>query len=180
MAEIKGKFIAMATGFLSSRPQVQAAAVASVRNLTGKDPKDLEPEGWYETRVLNAIFQTIRQHEDKVGAWVAIKVIGYEVFPTIKHTVGFPSHLQTPLDFMKFEADTFAANHRGPDVIPRRFTKTDPGHVIVEAPSPGYDCLFIEGVFEGILRMCRVYDGSAKQTKCVTKGDSTCEYEIKW
>ncbi|MFC1836737.1 hypothetical protein ACFL2Q_18765, partial [Thermodesulfobacteriota bacterium] len=140
----------------------------------------LDPEGWYDTRVIEGVFQAIEKNSSTILAWAAMKVIGQNVYPTIEKTVGLPKTLKTPVDFVKFEAEGFLANHRGRDVIPRKFIKAEPGHVIVDAPSPGYNCAFIEGVFDGILQMCQIKDGKVKQTKCLTKGDDTCQFEIKW
>ncbi len=52
--------------------------------------------------------------------------------------------------------------------------------MVVEAPSPGYNCSFIEGVFDGILIMCGIRLGEVTQTRCVKKGHGTCEYHIRW
>jgi len=180
MAEVKGKFITLATELLKSKPRSRESAVAAVKQLTGKAPLELDPEGWYDTKVFDAVFEAIKEHESPLLAWAAIKVIGQNVYPTIDATVGLPKHLQTPLDFLKFEADGFMANHRGAGVTPRKFIKTEDRHIIVEAPSPGYNCALIEGVYDGILRMCHINTGEVKQTKCVRKGGSTCEYDIKW
>ena len=102
------------------------------------------------------------------------------IYPTIAATVGLPDHLRTPLDFLKFEAEGFIADHRGDDVIPRKFLKQEEGHVIVEAISPDYSCALIEGVYDGILQLCGVKGGQVRQTKCVRRGDPVCEYDIKW
>ncbi len=113
-------------------------------------------------------------------AWAAIKVIGRNVYPTIQATGGLPNNIHTPLDFIKFEAQGFLQNHRGDDVKPRKFIKAVPGMVVVEAPSPGYNCQLIDGVFEGILEMCDIRDGKVSQSRCVRDGDPTCEYIIQW
>jgi predicted hydrocarbon binding protein len=81
---------------------------------------------------------------------------------------------------MLFEAESFKQNHRGSDVIPRNFLKTDDRHIIVDAPSPGYNCKIIEGVFLGILKMVGEENGKVIQTKCIQRGDSTCIYDITW
>ncbi|MEW6139381.1 MAG: hypothetical protein AB1733_14205 [Thermodesulfobacteriota bacterium] len=180
MAEVRGKFITLACDLIKTKPEARQAAISSVVNLTGKDPYSLDPEGWYDTGVFEAVFKAIEQNSKGIMGWASIKVIGQLVYPTIKATVGLPEHLRTPLDFVKFEADGFLHNHRGPDIVPRRFIKTDQGDVVVEAPSPGYSCILIEGVYEGILQMCGVADGRVKQTKCVRRGDSTCEYHLTW
>ena len=78
------------------------------------------------------------------------------------------------------EAMVFLRNHRGPEVVPRKFVTKKEGLVIVEAVSPGYDCALLEGVFEGILKICQAQKGSVSQTKCVAKGDAVCQYRIKW
>jgi hypothetical protein len=64
--------------------------------------------------------------------------------------------------------------------LPRKFLITDPGHVVVEAVSPGYTCVLIEGVYEGILEVCNITSYRVKQTRCVKRGDPVCEYDITW
>jgi|GEM_PF-560430 len=179
MAEVKGKFITLACDLIKSKPVARQAAVDSIIGLTGKGPYELDPEGWYDTKVFQAVFGAIEANTEGIMGWAAIKVIGQLVYPTIKATVGLPPELRTPLDFIRFEADGFMLNHRGPDVVPRKFIKTDERDVVVAASSPGYDCTLIEGVFEGILHVCNL-DGRAKQIQCVKKGDSTCVYHITW
>jgi predicted hydrocarbon binding protein len=180
MADIKGKFITLAVSLMKSKPEARAESIKAVTEMTGRSPDALDPEGWYDTRVLEAAFKAIEASSSPLLAWAALKVIGQNVYPTIEASVGLPGHLKVPLDFVRFEAEGFLANHRGSDVKPRRFVKTEEGHVIVEAPSPGYNCAFIEGVFDGILIMCHIRDGIVRQTKCIRKGHNTCEYEIKW
>ncbi len=180
MAEIRGKFITLACSFLNTRPQIKQEAEAAVQRLTGTAAAKLDPEEFYDTRVLDSVFQVISAHEDELGAWVAKKVIGQEVYSTIKWTAGIPEHVTSPLDYVKFEAEGFLANHRGSDVTPRRIVSAENGHVVVEARSPGYDCTWIEGVYEGILRMNNIYDGKVTQTRCIKNGDATCEFDITW
>ena len=180
MAEVKGKFITLACDLIKSKPEARQAAIDAVRKLTGKDPYELDPEGWYNTKVFDAVFTAIETSAAGIMGWAAIKVIGQLVYPTIKTTAGLPPHLKTPLDFVTFEADGFLQNHRGSDVIPRKFVTTEDGNIVVDAPSPGYNCTLIEGVFEGILHICGIGDGVVKQTQCVKRGDPTCVYHITW
>jgi hypothetical protein len=91
-----------------------------------------------------------------------------------------PEHLKTPLDFIRWETGNFLSDHRGSDLVPRKLIQTDPGHVVVEATSPGYDCIVMEGVYEGILEICGIKDYKVTQTRCVKKGDPVCVYDIKW
>ena len=180
MAEVRGKFITLACDLIKTKPQARAAAINAVKTLTGRDPYELDQEGFYDTKVFDAVFRAIEENSSQVMGWAAIRVIGQLVYPTIKVTAGLPEHLKTPADFVRFEADGFMANHRGNDVVPRKFLKIEDRDIIVEAPSPGYNCVLIEGVFDGILQMCKVKDGSVKQIKCVKNGDSTCVYHISW
>jgi predicted hydrocarbon binding protein len=47
--------------------------------------------------------------------------------------------------------------------------------------SQSYDCILIEGVYEGILeKMCGIKQYKVIQTRCVKKGDPVCEYDITW
>jgi predicted hydrocarbon binding protein len=180
MAEVKGKFISLACSLIQTKPAALQAARDAVKEMTGMDYMDLDPEGWYNTNVFDAVFSALEEHSSPILAWASIKVVGLRVYPTIEATAGLPKHFISPLDFVRFEADGFLANHRGRDVIPRKFLKAEEGHVIVEAPSPGYNCALIEGVFEGILQMCGVAQSKVVQTKCKRKGDSTCVYNITW
>ncbi len=52
--------------------------------------------------------------------------------------------------------------------------------MLVDAPSPFYNCKVIEGVFMGIVEMFGITDVKVVQTKCVKQGDSTCRYHITW
>lgn len=180
MAQSKGKFITMACLVLGLNEAAKADVFQKVKGLTGQEWDQLEHEGWYDTSVINAVFQVAEKHYGPVMAWAAIKTMGRQIFPTIDKTVGLPKHLKTPLDWLKWEGNTFLDDHRGPDVVPRKFIKTDPGHVVVEAISPGYNCLLVEGVYEGILKMCGVKDYAVTQTRCVKDGDPVCEYDIRW
>ncbi len=180
MAEVKGKFITLACSLLETKPEAKAKALQEVKERTGLEWNELDPEGWYDTQVFEAVFQSIEDNTNPVMAWAAIKVIGQNVYPTIQRSVGLPDTLETPLDYVKFEAQGFLENHRGPDVIPRKILEESPGKVVMDAPSPGYNCALIEGVFEGILHMCQIKNGKVKQTKCVRNGDPTCEYSIEW
>ena len=180
MAEVKGKFIMLACDLIKSKPVAREAAIAAVNRMTGRDPSALDPEGWYDTSVFDAVFSAVEDNHKGIMGWAAIVVIGQLVYPTIKATAGLPDFHDDPVEFIKFEAEGFLANHRGAEVVPRKFIKAEQGHVIVEAPSPGYNCALIEGVFDGILKMCHIHDAVVKQTKCVKRGDPTCEYNIKW
>jgi hypothetical protein len=180
MAEMKGKFITLATGLLRSHPGVRSAAIATVKRMTGRTPLELEPEGWYDTKVLDEFLKAVEDGESPLVAWAAIKMIGENVYPTVYAAEGIPEQLKTPLDFYKFEAESFLHDHRGIDVVPRKFIRAEDRYIMIEAPSPGYNCALTEGVFDCILRMCRITRGRVRQTKCVRKGDSTCEYTIQW
>ena len=180
MADVKGKYISMACTLLETKPQAKEAALQNVKKLTGKEYNDLEPEGWYDVKVLESIFQVIRQQSTQITANASIKLIGQKIFPTIQKTVGLPKHLKTPLDFFKFDVESFKNDHRGSDVKERKIIEAKEGKVIMEATSPGYDCTLTEGVYLGILNMCGVKNGEVIQTKCLKKGDRDCEFLIKW
>jgi len=180
MAKSKGKFIQMACSLLDLNPEAKNEALQAIKRLTGESCNQLTPEGWYDTSVIESIFQVAEKHYGSIMAWSTIKIMGRRVYPTIAKTVGFPKELRTPLDWVKWEGKSFLADHQGRDVVPRKFLRTDPGHVVVEAISPGYNCILVEGVYEGILEMCNIKSYRVKQTRCVKKGDPVCEYDITW
>lgn len=180
MAEVKGKFITVACSLLSLSQEAKSEALKTIRDLTGVEWDNLTPEGWYDASVLQAVISSTEKHCGTVTGQAIIKVMGKQIYPTIARTDGFPSTLETPLDWLKSEGQTFANDHRGSDVVPRKFLVTEPGHVVVEAVPAGYDCILTEGVFEGILDMCHVKPYQVIQKRCVKKGDTVCEYDITW
>jgi hypothetical protein len=145
---------------------------------TGKTFAELDPEGWYDTSLFNLFMETYARYS--VSGERAIVTLGRNVYPTIKKSAGLPPHLKTPLDFIKFEAEGFLANHRGSDVQPRKFISTKDGDVLVQAPAPGYNPKLYEGVFLGILEMSGVKTGKVVQTKARANGDATDEFHITW
>lgn len=155
MAEVKGKFIKMA-GSLMLKNEIEKAN-AYLQQQLGMKHSELEDEGWYDTKIFNE-FMRIPAEASHTKEFMYV-LVGKRVYPTIKRSVGLPQELKDPLDFLKFEAQGFLMNHRGNDVVPRRFIKAENREVIVEAKAPGYNGRLYEGVFLGILEMCNVRSG---------------------
>jgi hypothetical protein len=178
MAQIRGMMITQVCLLMTLYEEGQKKAADYVLQKTGKHYEDLDPNEFYDVEILNEALKIYSEYSptrDRVYI-----THGTKVYPLLKQHVGFPPHLKTPLDFILFEAESFIQNHRGSDVIPRNFLKTDDRHIIVDAPSPGYNCKIIEGVFLGILKMLGEENGKVIQTKCIQRGDSTCIYDITW
>ena len=84
------------------------------------------------------------------------------------------------MDYIIYEGEGFELNHTGDGIQPRKWIQKNDGDVIVQAPAPGYNCRLYEGVFLGILEMQGEMNGNVEQTKCMTRGDETCEFHITW
>jgi hypothetical protein len=164
MAQVKGKFISLGLHLMGAYADAQKKAEAALKAATGKSGSELDPEGWYDTKVFDQVMKIYAEASITKGK--AIVTLGKKVYPTIKATAGLPPHLKTPLDFIKFEADGFLANHQGAGVTPRKFIKAVDKEVVMMASAPGYDATLYEGVFLGILEMCGVKTG-----KVVRDGD---------
>ena len=178
MADVKGKFISLSVLLMEVYKEGQREADSLVKSQTGMSAADLDPEGWYNTSIFNDVMETYARHS--VTGETAIVTLGRNVYPTIKKTAGLPPHLKTPLDFIKFEAEGFLLNHRGADVVPRKFVHAREGDVLVQAPAPGYNPILYEGVYLGILAMNGVKTGKVVVTKSTRKGDPTDEFHITW
>ena len=176
MAQVKGKFITLSCSLLETKPNAKVAALNAVKTMTGKEFNELDPEGWYDTKIFQAVFQAIEDNSSPLLARAAIKLIGQRVYPTIEKTAGLPKTLKTPLDFIKFEAEGFLLNHQGSDVKPRKIIIAEDKNVVIEANSPGYSPVLIEGVFLGILEMCMIKTGKVEYKE--ENGNSI--YYIKW
>lgn len=173
---MKGKFITLACSLLETKPNAKKEALDVVKKLTGKEFNELDPEGWYETSVFQSVFKAIEDNSSPLLARAAIKLIGQRVYPTIEKTAGLPKSLKTPLDFIKFEAEGFLLNHQGADVKPRKILVAEDKNVVIEANSPGYSPVLIEGVFLGILEMSGIKTGRVDYKE--ENGNSI--YMIKW
>lgn len=177
MAEVKGKFISLAGALMRVYEEKLEEADSYCRKTTGKHYNELDPEGWYPVDLLKRFIE--KYTEASITGERAIVTLGAKVYPTIERTVGLPK-FKSPLEAILFEAEGFLSDHRGSDVVPRKFLRKEEGLVVVEAPAPGYDCLLYEGVYLGILEMAGVTTGTCEQTRCVKKGDPTCEFHIQW
>lgn len=176
MAQVKGKFIMLSCSLLETKPNAKKEALDAVKTMTGKEFNELDPEGWYDTKVMQAVFKAIEDNTSPLLARAAIKLIGQKVYPTIEKSAGLPKTLKTPLDFIKFEAEGFLLNHQGADVKPRNIITAEDRNVVIEANSPGYSPILIEGVFLGILEMCLIRTGKVEYKE--ENGNSV--YYIKW
>lgn len=178
MAEVKGKYITMIATLMSMYEKEKKEADASLFDQLGKHYDELTPEGWYDIKwiilFLNAYVRASPSKE------YALVTFGRQVYPALKKANLLPTHLKTPLDYIKFEAEGFSRDHKGPEVKPRKFIKAVDKDVIVEAPSPGYNSKMFEGVYLGILEMLGIKTGKVVQTKSQEKGDNTSEFHITW
>jgi hypothetical protein len=178
LAEIKGRLITLTGTLMSCHPKQLDQADTLLVAKCGKHWNELDPEGWYDTRSWNSFMDAYAKAS--VSRDRALVAVGRHIYPAIKQAGGLPPALKTPLDFIKYEAEGFLADHRGDDVKPRKFIKEDDHDVVVEAPAPGYNSRLYEGVLLGILEICGVTTGMVEQTKSQENGDATSEFHIVW
>lgn len=114
MAEVKGKFIILVGSLMSLYEKNQKIADGKLFKATGKHFIELDPEGWYDTKLYNSFME--EYIKGSPSGEKALITLGRNVYPTIKKTAGLPPEIQTPLDLIIFEAKGFELNHRGPDV----------------------------------------------------------------
>ncbi|HNF16090.1 MAG TPA: hypothetical protein PK453_20685, partial [Leptospiraceae bacterium] len=81
MAEVKGKFITLSCTLLETKPKAKQEALQKVKEMTGKEFDELDPEGWYDTKVFQAVFSSIEANTSVLLAKAAIKLIGQKVYP---------------------------------------------------------------------------------------------------
>lgn len=174
MVYIKGKMITLTAHLMSLYKDAQKFCDDILVERTGKHYYELEPEEWYDVKLLNG-FITNYIKASPTGEQ-AIVTLGKQIYPTINKTVGLPPEINTALDLLIYEAKGFELHHKGEGIEPRKFIKKEEGHVIVQAPAPGYSQKLYEGVFLGILEMKGIYTGKVK----MTKGSPEFEYEITW
>ncbi len=178
MAEIRGNIINLTGRLMSLYPDAQKKADEVLFEKSGKHWKELTTDDWVDTKIWD-VFMDAYMESSPTGE-KALLTLGKSIYPTIKSEGQIPPEIDTPLKMLEFEGEGFKFYHRGPDVKPRNFLRVEEGDVLVDAPSPGYNCKVIEGVFQGIVEMFGVKTAKVTQTKCVKKGDSTCEYHITW
>jgi hypothetical protein len=177
MAQIRGNLISLTGSLMTLYPDAQKKADDVLFKECKKHWKELAKEDFVDSRMWDVFMNTYAQASPQGER--ALITVGRRVYPAIKSAGQIPKEIDSPLKMLKFEGEGFKLYHKGPDVIPRKFLKEEEGEVIVDAPSPGYNCIVIEGVFIGILEMFRK-QGTVVQEKCVKKGNSTYLYHIKW
>ncbi len=178
MAEIRGNIIALTGSLMSLYPEVQQKADDILFKESGKHWKELTIDDWLDTRMWDVFMKAYA--EGSFSGEKALVTLGRRIYPTIKKANQIPPEINTPLKMLKFEGDGFLIYHRGSDIKPRTFLRLEEGDVLVDAPSPGYNCKVIEGVFMGIVEMFGIANVKVNQTKCVKNGGNTCEYHITW
>ncbi|MBN2168366.1 MAG: hypothetical protein JW738_03910 [Actinobacteria bacterium] len=178
MAEIKGKFIILTASLMGLYKNAVQEADEKLFDSTGKHFDELDPEGWYN----------IKYYNDFISAYVsaspsgekAMITLGKKIYPTIKKTVGLPAGLETPLDYVEFELKGYLQNCRGPEVKPRKIISRERNRVVIQTRMTEQPCKLLEGVYLGILTLAGAPEGQVKHSKCISKGDDVCEFEITW
>jgi hypothetical protein len=164
MAKVKGKFITFAGRLMTLYKEEKKKADQALYTKTGKHFDELEPEGWYDTSIIDFVLNAYADASPTGKR--AIVTMGRNVYPIINRTVGIPpDKIKTPLDAIIFETENYLADHKSDEVsqvIPRKIISAEDGHVVVEAPAPGYDPLLYKGVYLGILEMLGIKTGKVE------------------
>jgi predicted hydrocarbon binding protein len=178
MAEVRGNLIQLTGSLMSMYADVQKKADDALFAKTGKHWNQYSINDWVDAKFWD-LFMTSYAEGSPSGER-AFLTLGRSIYPTIKKAGQIPAEINTVVKMLEFEGEGFKNYHRGSDVKHRKFLKVKEGDVLVEAPSPGYNCKVIEGVFLGIVEMFNIKTGKVAQTKCIKSGGSTCEYHITW
>lgn len=178
MAEVKGKFIILVASLMKVYKDHIKKADDFIYSGTGKHWNELDPEGWYDTKFYKNFMDCYI--EASVSKEKALVTLGKNIYPTIKRTTGFPPGLETPEDFIRFEADGYLANLRGPEIKPRNITKKGDRHIIVKMNMKEQPCKTMEGIYLGMLEMTGNKHGKVEHKRCILKGDPECEFHITW
>ena len=109
MAQLKGKFIILAGHLMTFYKEQQKVADDLLFQRIGKHFKELDPNGWYDVERYNDFMQ--KYAEASLTGKEAILTLGRQTFPLIKRTQGFPPHIKTVLDLIKFSVEQFLDDH---------------------------------------------------------------------
>ena len=177
MADVQGRFITLVSILMSPYPAARDKADAVLFKHTKKHWKDVNPDEWIPTTLYNLFMQEYAEASPQKEQ--AIVTLGRQIYPTIKKSPGLPN-FASPLEAILFENDGYLGAHRGPEIRPRNWLLKEPGHVIVDAPAPGYNPILYVGVFQGILEMMGEKKGKVVMLKNQLKGAATSEFDISW
>lgn len=177
MSEVKGKFIILAGHLMALYSKQLTDADNMLYAKTGKHYKELDPEGWYDTKWIKLFLD--KYAEGSISGDNALIKFGRRIYPTIK--LQLPPHLKTVLDYLKFESEGFTQAHKGPDVKPRKILKAVNGEFIVQTNVPDWHNLKLyEGVFLGILEMCGEKNGKVIKKTIQDSKPNIVEFRIIW
>jgi hypothetical protein len=161
MAEVKGKFITLVGILSGENPMALKMIDEYLEAELSLNHLELDPEEFYDTLVFAKVIRIYSQQS--LNPKQAIIEIGKRVYPTIKRSVGLPTHLKTAKDFILFEIEGFKLNHSS-DVEQRRIISQSENSVEVYAPAPDYDEDLFVGVWIGILEMCHITSGKVEHS----------------
>ena len=178
MQEVRGKFIRLAGGLMSLYPEQRDKADSVLVEKTGKHWDEVNPDEWFEADIYKVFLDAYC--ESSVTGEKALITLGRNIFPTKKKRGELPDDITSALDLLVYSTESFTDDHRGDGIRPVGIIKASEGEVILDVPDHGYDCRVDEGVYLGILGMFGIDDGEVEQTKCKSKGDSSCEFRITW
>jgi hypothetical protein len=172
MIETRGKFITLIASFLEIYKSDHEKLDNLIRQKTGKGLMELDPDGWYSMELQDMSIEAYRNASASQN--LAYTTLGRSVYPTLNSLGAIPAHLQgNPLELIKFEAEGFKMSSRGEGIVPRNFVKAEEGEVIIEAVTPGLADKLMEGVFQGILKLCKVEEPKVERLENST-------YRITW
>lgn len=143
----------------------------------GRHYNELSPEAWYDAKWIKMFLD--KYVAASITGISAMTTFGRKIYPTIRALL--PAHLKTPLDYLKFESDTYLRECRGPDVKARTILKAVEGEFKVETALPAFHHpKFIEGLYTGILEMCGAKGIKVKFSPLAAKGQDAYLFEVFW
>ncbi len=178
MAQVKGLGIVLISMLMGVYQNERKEADDLFFAETGKHIDEVDPEDWYDTKWIKFLLDAyVKASPSKEFALVTF---GKQMYPTLKRGNMLPTHLKTPLDYIKYDAEFYFSVHKGPDVLPKKIIKSTSNEIIIEATTPGYDSKVNIGIFLGIFKVLQINTAKVVQTKSQEKGDNTSEFHMIW
>ena len=174
--EFRGHHITMFCKMLQTKPEAYADAVRYIQQKTGKHPDQIDPMGWYPAALFSGILDALVKHSSPILARAAFKLMGAQIYPALKAHGVIPPDVNTVNKMFHFEATGFTKNFRGVGLTPRKIIKETANEFVVQADMPPELVSDLqEGVFQGILNLCKV-TGTVK----LENKDGHSIYHMQW
>ncbi len=134
---------------------------------------DIKPDEWYPMEQFLLLTEQIKSNSGDA----VLRKIGKGVVPAMVDAGIIPA--MPPEAFLNALPNVYDEGNKGPELGQWKKISEKEKNIVYENTTM-HDCIFEEGVLLGAMDKLGAKFPKVKQTKCKSKGDSACTFNITW